>query len=44
MGLFNLDEDIDKENKILSEHNPYDWVECNVTLLNLLMLGKKVLL
>ena len=32
MGLFNLDEDIDKENKILSEHNPYDWVECNVTL------------
>ena len=41
MGLFYLDEDIDQENKILSEHNPYDWVEW---LLNLLMLGKKVLL
>ena len=33
MGLFgDPAEDIDEENKILSEHNPYDWVECNVTL------------
>ena len=32
MGLFYLDEDIDQENKILTEHNPYDWVECNVTM------------
>lgn len=32
MGLFYLDVDIDKENKILRNHNPYDWVKCDVTL------------
>ena len=32
MGLFYLDVDIDKENKIMCDHNPYDWVKCEVTL------------
>ena len=32
VGLFYLDVDFDKEDKVLRDHNPYDWVECLVIM------------